>query len=39
VGYSLIFLAESPELAGELAEALQAEGVPAGARGTKASRD
>jgi dTDP-4-amino-4,6-dideoxygalactose transaminase len=39
VGYCLIFLAESPELAGKLAEALQAEGVPAGARGTRMARD
>lgn len=39
VGYSLIFFARDKELAGKLAEALQAEGVGAGARGTKASRD
>jgi 8-amino-3,8-dideoxy-alpha-D-manno-octulosonate transaminase len=39
VGYCLIFLAESPELAGKLKEVLQAEGVPAGARGTRMARD
>jgi len=39
VGYSLIFFAETKELAGKLAEALQAEGVSAGARGTKLARD
>jgi len=39
VGYSLIFLAEEKELAGKLAEALNAEGVPAGARGAKPARD
>jgi 8-amino-3,8-dideoxy-alpha-D-manno-octulosonate transaminase len=39
VGYSLIFLAKDKELAEKLAEALQAEGVKAGARGTKAARD
>jgi len=39
VGYDLVFLAETRELAGKLAEALQAEGVPAGARGTRTSRD
>ena len=39
VGYSLIFLAQDRELAGKLAEALQAEGVHAGARGTKRARD
>jgi len=39
VGYSLIYFAKDKELAGKLAEALAAEGVGAGARGTKASRD
>lgn len=39
VGSDLVFLAEDKELAGELAETLQAEGVPAGARGTKRARD
>ncbi|MBS7611574.1 DegT/DnrJ/EryC1/StrS family aminotransferase [Candidatus Bathyarchaeota archaeon] len=39
VGYCLIFFAESSELAGKLAEALQAEGVPTGARGTRMARD
>lgn len=39
VGYYLIFLAEDRELAGKLAEALQAEGVPAVARGSRAARD
>jgi len=39
VGYSLIFLAEDKALAGKLAQALQAEGVSAGARGTKEARD
>ena len=39
VGYDLVFLAETRELSGKLAEALQAEGVPAGARGTRTSRD
>lgn len=39
VGYSLIFLADSRDLAGKLAEALRAEGVDAGARGTKSARD
>jgi len=39
VGYALIFLAKDKALAGKLADALEAEGVPAGARGTKAARD
>jgi 8-amino-3,8-dideoxy-alpha-D-manno-octulosonate transaminase len=39
VGYSLIFFAKDRELAEKLADALIAEGVPAGARGTKAARD
>jgi 8-amino-3,8-dideoxy-alpha-D-manno-octulosonate transaminase len=39
VGYMLILAAGSRESAGAIAEALEAEGVPAGARGTRASRD
>ena len=39
LGYSLILVAESKESAGQLAEALKAEGVSAGARGTRGSRD
>ncbi|MBT9138840.1 MAG: 8-amino-3,8-dideoxy-alpha-D-manno-octulosonate transaminase [Syntrophomonadaceae bacterium] len=39
VGNSLIFLAAERSLASKIAGALQAEGVPAGARGTKAARD
>lgn len=39
LGYTLILTAASPEAAGKIAEALDAEGVPAGARGTRASRD
>jgi len=39
VGYSLIFLAADRVLAAKLAEALRAEGVSAGARGDKQSRD
>jgi len=39
VGVSLVFLAEDRVLAGKLAEALNAEGVPAGSRGTKEARD
>ena len=39
VGCDLVFLAEDRELADKLADALQAEGVPAGARGTKRARD
>jgi len=39
LGYDLILIAESREAADKLAEALKAEGVPAGARGTRGSRD
>jgi len=39
LGYAIILTAESREAAGKLAEALKAEGVPAGARGTRSSRD
>jgi len=39
LGYFLILLAGSKIAAGELASALGAEGVPAGARGTRGSRD
>ena len=39
LGYHLILIAESKEAAGKIAEALQAEGVAAGARGTRGSRD
>lgn len=39
VGYALILIAEDREAAGKLAEALNAEGVPAGARGSRGSRD
>jgi 8-amino-3,8-dideoxy-alpha-D-manno-octulosonate transaminase len=39
VGYSLIFFAADRDLAEKLAQALDAEGVSAGARGTKTARD
>jgi 8-amino-3,8-dideoxy-alpha-D-manno-octulosonate transaminase len=39
LGYNIILTAESREAAGRLAEALAAEGVPAGARGSRGSRD
>ena len=39
VGYTLVLLAESKVAAEKLADALKAEGVPAGARGTRGSRD
>lgn len=39
VGYNLVFLAETPELAGKLVAALEAEGVHAWDRGGKTSRD
>jgi dTDP-4-amino-4,6-dideoxygalactose transaminase len=39
LGYVIILVAENREAAGKLAEALKAEGVPAGARGTRSSRD
>jgi 8-amino-3,8-dideoxy-alpha-D-manno-octulosonate transaminase len=39
LGYTLILIAADAESAGEIAEALDAEGVPAGARGTRGSRD
>ena len=39
VGYVLALIAESRAAAGQLAEALKAEGVPAGARGERGSRD
>jgi 8-amino-3,8-dideoxy-alpha-D-manno-octulosonate transaminase len=39
LGYNLILIAESREAADKLADALKAEGVPAGARGTRGSRD
>ncbi|HPS53291.1 MAG TPA: aminotransferase class V-fold PLP-dependent enzyme [Phycisphaerae bacterium] len=39
VGYILTLLPQTPGAATELATALAAEGVPAGARGTKVSRD
>lgn len=39
VGYNLIFLAETPELAGKLAAALDAEGVHSWSRGGRTSRD
>jgi 8-amino-3,8-dideoxy-alpha-D-manno-octulosonate transaminase len=39
VGYMLILAAGSRESASAIADALEAEGVPAGARGTRASRD
>ena len=39
VGYTLTLIAESRAAAGQLAEALKAEGVPAGARGERGSRD
>ncbi len=39
VGNNLVFLAETPELAGKLAAALEAEGVHAWARGGKTTRD
>ena len=39
LGYNVILLAESREAAGKLAAAMAAEGVPAGARGARGSRD
>jgi len=39
VGYTLVLIAEDKPSASRIAEALAAEGVPAGARGTKTSRD
>ena len=39
VGYSLALLAETPEKAEEIIEALQAEGISAGGRGSKTARD
>jgi len=39
VGNNLVFFAETPELAGKLAAALEAEGVHTWARGGKTSRD
>ena len=39
VGYKLILLARDADLAAKLAEAVRAEGVPAGGRGTNVSRD
>lgn len=39
VGYTLVLLAKDRPRADQLADALRAEGVPAGARGTKAARD
>ena len=39
LGYALILLAENKEAAEQLASALQAEGVPAGARGARSARD
>ncbi|MCE5237474.1 aminotransferase class V-fold PLP-dependent enzyme [bacterium] len=39
VGYRLALLASAPDHAERLAEALRAEGVPAGGRGTNVSRD
>lgn len=39
VGYNLVLLAESPDKAEKLIEALQAEGIPAGGRGSKTAKD
>jgi len=39
LGYDLVLIAEGKEKAGKIAEALKAEGVAAGARGTRGSRD
>lgn len=39
LGYNIVLIAQSREGATKLADALVAEGVPAGARGTRASRD
>jgi len=39
LGYNIVLIAESREAATTLADALAAEGVPAGSRGTRASRD
>ncbi len=39
LGYNIILISESREAAGKLADALKAEGVQAGARGTRGSRD
>jgi 8-amino-3,8-dideoxy-alpha-D-manno-octulosonate transaminase len=39
LGYQLVLIAENKDAAGRLAAALTAEGVAAGARGTKSSRD
>jgi 8-amino-3,8-dideoxy-alpha-D-manno-octulosonate transaminase len=39
LGYMLILIAASRRAAGQIAQALKAEGVPCGARGTKGSRD
>ncbi len=39
VGYKLTLLAETPEKAEKIIEALQAEGVPAGGRGSKTAGD
>ena len=39
LGYDVILLAENKEAAGKIAAALKAEGLPAGARGTRGSRD
>lgn len=39
LGYNVILLAPDQELAGKMAEALRAEGLEAGARGSRGSRD
>ena len=39
VGYTIILFAKDSATAGQIAEALRAEGLSAGARGTKSSRD